>query len=369
MKIDRLATLLLSAVCGLHLLYPLPAEADPVPHPGLVESGWTWAPEGTLPDPKLELRFRADGQVTSSTGAKWRWKSRGARSVAIEGGGGAAVLTFDAEFRHFDALGFDGKTKFKGTRKTAPVSTPPPAPAPVALAPAPAPSTPAPGIAISGIDQAFTSVLMSTGGHSHELEDVHLLLTNFGTAKKDVAPHPEAMIYPGVPYLMPWRAAEKVLAPGYTDMKSAGKIACAGFPDGLSWVAYSGKWHVHDHDYNRLYLVKDIVGQVVCIEFGHEHDSWRQPGPEWIEQQGNWRVIDYVNAEVKGQSDIRILTQIFDERSSSHRIVVHTTSKKIGRTATLFLPQPLIDLMLHCVRTATLKRRGLPGSSASSAVP
>jgi hypothetical protein len=41
-----------------------------------------------------------------------------------------------------------------------------------------------------------------------------------------------------------------------------------------------------------------------------------------------------------------------DECGGNHRTVVHTTKSKIDHTSTLFLPQPLIDLVLYCTRKA-----------------
>ncbi|MEP6671161.1 MAG: hypothetical protein ABJF10_18515 [Chthoniobacter sp.] len=212
----------------------------------------------------------------------------------------------------------------------------------------PVPPGGTPGIAIAGISEDHTSVLMATGGHSQELGDVHAVLARFGKASDDGAPHPEAFIYPGIRYLTPWRDVEKILVPFNTGMRNGDKIACAGFPEGLNWVRYDGRWVFNNHAYNHLFIVKDIRSQVVCIEFLQEHGSWRQ---DWPSLPGNWHVIDYVNAEVKGQPRVQIITQVFDDRGAGHRIVVHTTSPQIKRTVTLFLPQPLVNLMLACTQT------------------
>jgi hypothetical protein len=64
--------------------------------------------------------------------------------------------------------------------------------------------------------------------------------------------------------------------------------------------------------------------------------------------------MDYVNAEVKGQSGVHVDTQVLDNRSDKHRIVVHTNNRR-RCSATLFLPEPLINLMLYSTRDATVK--------------
>jgi hypothetical protein len=71
----------------------------------------------------------------------------------------------------------------------------------------------------------------------------------------------------------------------------------------------------------------------------------------WPMLPGNWHVIDYVNAEVKGRPNIQIVTQVVDDRAVSHRIIVHTTSREINRTTTMFVPEPLVNIMLYCTRT------------------
>jgi hypothetical protein len=144
-------------------------------------------------------------------------------------------------------------------------------------------------------------------------------------------------------------AAEKILVPRSSPTRSGDKIACAGFPDGLNWICYDGSWDYKQHSYNHLYILKDIINQVVCIEFRQEHGAWGL-GEGFQVKPGNWHLIDYINAEVKGQASIRIDTLVLDQRSDLHRIVVHTTNQKINHTATMFLPEPLINLILYCTQ-------------------
>jgi len=312
---------------------------------------WSWLAAGVRNNLDLVFTFGADGIVTSSTGLKFHWDLVGPRMLKIEGSDGrAALLTFDESLTSFTSQGFDGKTKITGLRVD-PIAVKAPIPSIPPSSPVISSKTsikPA-GIAIAGINEDRTSVSMATGGHSQEIEDLRALLSGYGVASADVGPHPEAEIYPGIPYLMPFREAEKKLIPAAnTMMRSEGKIACAGFPDGLKWVCYDGTWQWSGGTYNHLYIVKDIRSQVVCVELRHGHASWTQP---WPTLPGNWHLIDYVNAEVKGQRTILIDTQVLDERSSSHRIVVHTTNRKIDHAVTMFLPEPLINLILFVTRS------------------
>lgn len=244
-------------------------------------------------------------------------------------------------------------------------ATPPPSSAPPSAAtpprqpsqPSATPAAPAPkaGIVIAAIEEKRTAISMAAGGHSHELEDVHAVLSNYGQASVDLDAHPEIEIFPGIRYLMPWRDAEKVVAPAGAGIKSGSKIACGGFPNGLTWVCYDGWWVWNGRNYNHLYLVKDIASQVVGLELVHETAAWIQPVGPWVNMPGEWHVIDYVKAQVKGQRGIQIVTQVLDQRKTDQRIVVHTTNGKLNHTATLFLPQPLINLMLYCTRDLPAK--------------
>jgi hypothetical protein len=320
----------------------------------LVSHTWSWLAAGAENDYSLAFTFGADGIVTSSTGLKFRWKSVGPRMLKIESPDGrAALLTFDETARSFETLGFDGKTKITGVQRDLIAAKTPvpsiPGSAPAVSPPPPAKST---GIAIAGIRADAASILMATGGHSQEIQDLRALLHRYGTPKADVGLHPGAEIYPGIPYLMPWHEAEKRLVPaGNTATRSGDKIACAGFPEGLNWICYDGLWKWNGGAYNHLYILKDILNQVVSIEFRNEHGCWVK-GPPWESLPGGWHVIDYINAEVKGQKDIVIETQVLDQRDPKHRIVVHTTNQKINHTATMFLPQPLINLILYVTRTS-----------------
>ena len=238
----------------------------------------------------------------------------------------------------------------------------------------PLPATPAPsgaapsaaGIRLApGWDGRVTE---AAGGHGNELEDLTTLLTPYGTAEKDTDAHPEMLIYPGIKYLAPLAEAEKVFFGDSRPSKSvATKLAIAGFPEGLSFASYD----IHLGIYNRLFLVFDLAQQVVSVELVGEDVLFVPPSPPFVLIESEWRVYDYINDRIKGQSRIVIDGRVNDLRANGF-IIFHTTgtrqqrwSRQIpapGITAkpptseihpkqatTWYVPKPLINLILYCV--------------------
>lgn len=218
----------------------------------------------------------------------------------------------------------------------------PPAP------PTPATAAPSHGIVLS---KTWSAPLpLSSGGHSLDLRDLTWLLKDYGQAADDTGPHPEAKIAQGVTYLMPQMQAERALGLDSHGMKAGAKVACAGFPDGLSYTSYDIKKGI----FNRLYLVTDLADQVVCLQYVASNEIDRPPSPPWRVINEDWHVYDYVNNRTKGQPRIRIDTRVLDRRKDGGFILVNTTAPEVKQTAQWYVPQPLINLILYC----TAKRSG-----------
>jgi hypothetical protein len=212
----------------------------------------------------------------------------------------------------------------------------------------PVPAAPPHGIALS---KTWSAPLpLSSGGHSLDLRDLGWLLKDYGQAGDDLGPHPEVKIEGGVTYLMPQRQAEKLLGLDSHGMKTSAKVACAGFPDGLSYTSYDVKKDIYD----RLYLVTDLADQVVCLQYVASNEVQRPSVPPWRFIDKDWHVYDYVNNRTKGQPRIRIDTRVLDRRSEGGFIVVNTTGEAVKQSARWYVPQPLINLILYC----TAKRSG-----------
>jgi hypothetical protein len=185
---------------------------------------------------------------------------------------------------------------------------------------------------------------LSSGGHSLDIRDLGRLLRDYGKPGEDLAPHPEVKIDRGVTYLMPLAQAEQRLGLDSHALKTRARVACAGFPDGLTYIGYDVKAGI----YQRLYIVTDLADQVVCIEYVAPNVVDAPPSPPWRVMPGEWHVYDYVNDRTKGQPRIEIDTRVLDRRNDGQFIVVNTTGRAVNQTATWHVPQPLINLILYC---------------------
>ena len=217
-------------------------------------------------------------------------------------------------------------------------------------APAPAPST-TPSKA-SGTNSGAGGIVLSSnwsaplpessGGHSSEIQDLKALLGPYGTPSDSLAAAPGVIIYPGIRYLMPQAEAARLL--GAAGITTKSKIACGGFPDGLSYTAYDGRW---EGVFNRLYIVTDLANQVVSLEFVAE--SSRIPHtPPWQRITATRHVLDYVNATVKGQRGSPE-TWMYN---TGYGLVIDTVSHQ---TVRWYVPKPLIDLILFCAEKSGVK--------------
>jgi len=180
----------------------------------------------------------------------------------------------------------------------------------------------------------------SSGGHSLEIQDLKALLGPYGTPDKSLATPPGVVIYPGIRYLTPQAEAARLL--GAAGITTSHKIACGGFPDGLSYTSYDGKW---EGMFNRLYLVTDPAHQVVCLEFVAETPRKIVHPPPWVRVTVTRHVLDYVNAMVKGQRGSPE-TWLYNTGSG---LVIDTVSHQ---TARWYVPKPLIDLILFCAENS-----------------
>lgn len=184
---------------------------------------------------------------------------------------------------------------------------------------------------------------LSAGGGSGTREDLKKLLSRHGKASPEIKDLGPVEIFHGVTYLMPLKEAlaklglEKQLGP-----KS--KVACAGFPDGLYFTAFDGRFEGH---YNRLFVISDSLDQVAGIHMVDE-------SPETGIQHGyedNWRTYNFVNARVKSKAYleikhhaaksgplIHIRSELFDPQKGKHVEVSHS-----------IIPQPIVNAILHCV--------------------
>jgi|GEM_PF-2665145 len=225
------------------------------------------------------------------------------------------------------------------------------------------------GIALS--KEWAGNVAQSAGGQSMKIDDIRKLLAGYGTAEADLASHPEVTIYEGpsaaggscrIAYLMPLANAERLLG---LRLGTGGRAVVPGFPDGLFLKTYDVKLGI----YNRLTLLLDSANQVVALQLKAENVNWYPPSPPFSKQPGDWHVVDYLNVVNKGQPRLAIDTSVNDLRSKGGYLVINTTggprpadgivlkpaANSPKQNATLYLPVPLVKLILFCVERQAAK--------------
>lgn len=216
----------------------------------------------------------------------------------------------------------------------------------------------------------------AAGGQAMKIADLRTLLTPFGKAEPDTAPHPDVIIYEGprmdgapgetsrITYLMPLREAEAALFKS-RGITTSSRAVAPGLPDGLFLHIYDVKAGI----YNRLCIVTDGAKpdpQVVSILLKAEGVNYYPPSP-FRKVIRDWHTFDYINTENRGQSGIQIDTRVNDLREAKRAIIVITTGGSMPdllsppgvvvkparsspkETTTWYVPEPLIRMILYCL--------------------
>jgi hypothetical protein len=156
-------------------------------------------------------------------------------------------------------------------------------------------------------------------------------------------------IYGSVRYLMDAREAAKALGLSAA-ISSNTRLATPGFPrDTLTCFAYDGAF---EGRYNRLYLVADAGGKIVCLQLVNEHTERVRNDPP-----GGWDTYNFVNTRLRANP----MTRAHDE---SHRtgdtihIETHYYQKEPRRgwdereETKLLIPLPFARVILYCIQNS-----------------
>ena len=236
--------------------------------------------------------------------------------------------------------------------------------------------TPAGGLVV---DRGWDSPMQ---GGSATMKDLGTLLSPFAKAAPNVSPSADLKIYEGVTYLMPLEDAKKTL--NLTQKVIAkSMVVCPGFPlHSLFSYGFDGVFEGH---FNKLYLVADKADQVVAVELVAEtpkrdlvnapfeitnwhtydfintrtkatttlwidHKPYFQDRDRWLEYRPK-----YSSGQPKGEVDLlRIDSLLMDPEiqpgsSKSYR----GTNWKPLKAMRLYLPHPMMELILHCISKGT----------------
>lgn len=221
------------------------------------------------------------------------------------------------------------------------------------------------------LDQRWQSPLQ---GGSDTLKDLGALLSPFAKPSPSLAPAPGIKIYEEISYLMPVEDAKKLLK---LDQRQAvkNKVLCPGFPkDSLLYHAFDGIFEGH---FNKLVLVTDRMDQVVAVELIAEvpkRDQVDAPySPTdwhmynfvlsrtkatrrlWIDhkchfqEDGRWQEYRPTFTSSQPKAEVQVLRIDSLLMDPGKREGYRTSDWKPLEAARLYLPKPLMEVILHCV--------------------
>ena len=217
---------------------------------------------------------------------------------------------------------------------------------------------------------------MQGGGAT--MQDLGVLLSPFAKPAVNIAPAPGLKIFEGVTYLMPYDEARKAL--NLTQKVVAkNKLACPGFPrDSFFNYGFDGNFDGH---FNKLYLVVDKADQVVAVQLVAEKPQMREFGIISLDSEKmEWHTYNFVSSKSKGSTRLLIeFKQFFlkGDRWTQYRPTVFSMQPKdpvevlrldsilvnpgSGETTReqraleavrLYLPRPMMELILQCIQTS-----------------
>ena len=260
----------------------------------------------------------------------------------------------------------------------------PPAPPPAVPAPAPAPApTPPATVPVQPITQPQGVVLdrlwlTPIQGGSATIKDLGALLSPFASPSANTAAAPNLKIYRGVTYLMPYLEAKKVLSLEQKVVPK-NKVICPGFPrDSFFHYSFSGSFEGH---FNQMYIVTDKADQVVAIQLVSESPKvdqvdapskptdwhaynfvnsrtkgtkrlWIDHKP-WYEDKTGWHEYSATNAyrQPKGELEVLRIDTVLLDPATGNSSVYRGNGWKPLEAVRLYLPKPMMELILQCVRS------------------
>jgi hypothetical protein len=215
-------------------------------------------------------------------------------------------------------------------------------------------------------------------GGKAAMQELATLLSPFAKPIPNTAPSPGLKIFEGVTYLMPFEEARKALNLNQRVVPKV-KVIYPGFPkDSFFHYAFDGAFEGH---FNKLYIVTDKADQVVAVQLvagspkidqvdapykstdWHTYNFinsrskaitrlWVDHKPYFEDDRG-WQKYDpkYSYRQPKGEVGLlRIDSLLMDPVDRDGSL---DSNWKALEAVRLYLPKPMMELILHCIRNTS----------------
>jgi hypothetical protein len=176
------------------------------------------------------------------------------------------------------------------------------------------------------------------------MADLRAILEKYGQPTEDLAPRPEAQVFPGIAYLTPLKTVEVELAKkfgGSFGLSSEFPIATEGFPKGVKFRKYDrGSLRIGENTH--VYMLIDGANRVISLAFmGRGVPPFvPSPFPPFVPVEGQRYRNNLIDKnDGAGQASVA------DARGQGKYVVVYTVG---ARNITWFVPEPMVNLILYC---------------------
>lgn len=212
-------------------------------------------------------------------------------------------------------------------------------------------------------------------GGTTSMKELGSLLSVFARPSPNLDAAPDIELYRGVTYLMPLAEAKTKLNLT-SSIVPKNKVITAGFPkDSLFHHCFDG---IFEGVYNKLYLVTDKADQVVAIQLVSE--SPRRDQAEPVFEAPDWSMFNFINNRRKATTKLWVYHDVYFLKTGTWRQYKATSTInqptgnetilridsvlmdpalsrngyrtqdwKFLETSRLYLPKPLMELILHYI--------------------
>jgi hypothetical protein len=191
---------------------------------------------------------------------------------------------------------------------------------------------------------------------SSTIEDLYRLLSPWGTPKVELHDDGNFTIVENIEYLMPFEVCRRKLRlEGLTTRKP---IICPGWPQQtFFYYSFSGAF---EDAFTRLLLIVDATDQIAAVQFVRDSPEELVRPRLVVARRNEWHTFNFVESRSRLLTSVEI-DHVVRRGLLRRRQIVQIDSMASSRNPDhprilerirLYLPQPIVDLILESVRPA-----------------